>query len=143
MRLFVFALALALPVTGVQAQNLRIEKDGVVLSVFQLSDRLVFCFNEKPGVKISSDYGVNFTIPESEKSAWNETFPKLVSQEGWYFDMPLRIELLKASSAASRHLSLDLGACYDDKNLCNRIELEIEVPSSPLVSKFNCKEKAD
>jgi len=123
-----------------QAASIVFQKDGVAVRAFVLSDRVVFCFSAEPTVKIASDYGINFRVPDNEKEAWSEALPKLVTKEGWYFALPLRVELKTRGAISARHVSLDLGACYAEK-YCNPIALDIEITSSPAMNTATCPQE--
>ena len=139
LRLLLIFFALLCLATPAQTEGINFQKDGVKVRTFTLSNSIVFCFSAEPNFEIPSEYGVNFIVPDDEKKAWNEPLPKLVTKEGWYFDLPLRVEIKTLASAINRHVNLDLGACYGDK-YCNLVAFDIEIPFSQPMNEAPCSE---
>lgn len=104
------------------------QQDGVTLDAYTRDDRIVFCFSAEKNVKVASDYGVEFKVPVNELNLWDEHLPKLVTKTGWYFDLPLRIDLKTRDTQHERQIDVNLGACTSAK-YCTPITLRIIIPA--------------
>jgi hypothetical protein len=61
------------------AAEVRLQKDGVNLSIAALADRVVFCISASGDLKVSSEYGVAFKADGPNSKLWRETLPKIVT----------------------------------------------------------------
>jgi hypothetical protein len=112
----------------VGGDELRVQEDGVSLHARTFRDAVIICINAQPPLRIaSSDYGVRFEIERNDRRFWNEAFPKTVTGPGWYFDLPLRIELKTRGDVQRRRIDVDLGTC-SEATLCNPVKLLITLP---------------
>jgi len=62
------------------------QHDGVTLDAYSRNGQITFCFNAEKDIKIASEYGVEFTVPQGESKLWNERLPKVVAGSEPYFD---------------------------------------------------------
>jgi hypothetical protein len=110
------------------AAEVRLQKDGISLSIAALADRVVFCISASGDLKVSSEYGVAFKADGPNSKLWRETLPKIVTGPPYYFDLPLRIEMKTRGNAQERPITVDLGACSSAANTCVPITFEISAP---------------
>jgi hypothetical protein len=110
---------------GEQSDAARVERDGVILEIQTLADRVVFCVSAREGIKISAQYGVTIDAYGRDKNVWNERLPKIITGDGWDFNLPLRIELNTRGSAAAGRVNIRLGACSDH---CDLVVFDVRVP---------------
>jgi hypothetical protein len=127
-------VAIVLPETTLKAgtaatPDVHVEQNGVSLDAYSRNGKITFCFNAEKDVKIASEYGVEFTVPQGEAKLWNEVMPKLIAGSEPYFELPARIELKTRGAARERRVSLGLGVCVSAK-YCTPVILEITVPAA-------------
>ena len=132
--LFSALAAIALPATALKAEtavapDAHLQQDGVRLDAYSRNGKITFCFNAEKDVKIASEYGVEFTVPQGEAKLWNEVMPKLVAGSEPYFELPVRIDLKTLGAAGERRVSMGLGVCVSAK-YCTPVSLEITVPAA-------------
>jgi hypothetical protein len=108
--------------------EMRTQKDGIILRVRAVPDAVVFCFNAEGALKIASDYGIQFKVVRNDRHLWNEVFPKTITGPGWYFNLPLGLELRTRGDVQRRRIDVDLGAC-SEATLCNPVNFQITLPS--------------
>jgi hypothetical protein len=109
----------------------RVQSDGVTINVRTLRDRVIFCINADQDHKISSEFGVEFTVFQQDERLWAETFPKIVTRSGWYFNLPLGLNLKTRAEVSGRTVRIKLGACSVDE-LCNVLNFSVEIPSQEI-----------
>jgi hypothetical protein len=108
--------------------EMRAQKDGIILRVRSVPDAIVFCFNAEGSLKIASDYGIRFKVVRNDRHLWNEVFPKTVTGPGWNFSLPFGVELRTRGDVQRRRIDVDLGAC-SEATLCNPVNFQITLPS--------------
>jgi hypothetical protein len=132
-RLRVSIICVIVFVTQAQSQVfdsplLKAEMNGVLVNVWSDPHRVIFCFSAAKDVKIASGYGIEFKSPANQKLYWDERLPKVVTKDGNYFSLPLRVELRTRNAIEKRHISIDLGACSEQT--CNPIDFELDIPQA-------------
>ena len=110
------------------APDAHAQHDGVILDVFSGNGRITFCFDAEKDVKIASEYGVQFTVPNDQTKLWNEKLPKLVAGSEPYFNLPVRVDLKTRDVSQERRVMIELGVCVSG-NYCTPVNFEITVPA--------------
>jgi hypothetical protein len=105
------------------------QHDGVTLDAYSRNGQITFCFSAEKGVKIASEYGVEFKVPQGEAKYWNESLPKLFAGSEPYFDLPVRIELKTRGIPNMRQVSIGLGVCVSTQ-YCTPVTFQITVPTN-------------
>lgn len=108
--------------------DVRAAREGVTLRARVLRDRVRFCIDAAQDLKVSAQYGVELKAPADERMLWAEALPKVVTGPGWYFGLPLQIDLTTAGTPRERHVHLDLGACSSAKQMCSSIVFDVVLP---------------
>src|SRR5712691_12302428 len=121
--------ASALRAETIVAPDVRAQHDGVTLVAYSRDGLITFCFSAENGVKIASEYGVEFKVPKDQAKLWNEPMPKLVAGKQPYFDLPVRIGLKTRGAPRERQISMGLGVCID-ATYCTPISFEITIPAA-------------
>jgi len=124
--------AIAAPVVAraeILKPDARASHDGVTLDAYSRSDRVTFCFSARENVKIASEYGVPFKVPDSQVKFWDERMPKLHQGSEPYFDLPVQIDLKTRGATRKRQVSIDLGVCVSN-DYCTSLTFEIVIPAS-------------
>ena len=124
---------IAMPVAAQRAEagatpDARAQHDGVTLDAYSRNGRITFCFNAEKDIKIASEYGVEFTVPQEEAKLWNETLPKVVAGSEPYFDLPVRIDLKTRGVSHARQVSIGLGVCVSTK-YCTPVTFKVTIPT--------------
>lgn len=131
---WLFALAVFTTLTGLgcQTANAAVElRDGPVkVTVSTLADKVQFCIHSDAGWKVSSDYGVEFSIPPQSAARWRDKFPKWETLGAGYYKLPVQFELKSHESkqVVGEKVGLALGACMEP-DVCLPIHFEVTVPS--------------
>src|SRR5580704_88943 len=73
------AVALGCAVVAYAEDRPVMENGGVSIQVQRLSNRVLFCVNADQHHKISSEFGVEFSLEKGSASAWNERLPKVMT----------------------------------------------------------------
>ena len=107
----------------------RARSDGVSVEVMALRDHVAFCIRAENDLKISAEYGVEFKVDRRDARLWNERMPKTVTGAGYYFDLPLRIDLKSRGDVRQHRIELDLGAC-SEATYCAPVKFKLTMPSN-------------
>jgi hypothetical protein len=131
---FIALAAIVLPAAPLRAEtvvapDVHVQHDGVMLDAYSRNGQITFCFNAENGVKIASEYGVEFKVPRGQTSLWNEPLPKLVAGKQPYFDLPVRIDLKTRGAPHERQVSMGLGVCVS-ATYCTPVSFEITIPAT-------------
>jgi len=117
-----------------KAEFLQWRNQGLNLSAVRLADRIILCLQADDGWRLSSDYGVELSVPSDDKRLWGENFPKLVTGPERYFQLPLRIDLRTKATKKIWVVEVDLGACFKT-DFCTPIKFHVMIPNDvPVVS---------
>jgi hypothetical protein len=109
--------------------DVREQHDGVTLDAYLRNGRVTFCFNAEKDVKIASEYGVEFSVPNDEVKLWEEKLPKVVSGSEPYFNLPVRIELKTRGKSLPRQISVGLGVCVSG-TYCTPVSFLMTIPAN-------------
>jgi hypothetical protein len=112
-----------------EAAIVRAQSDGLSVDVTVLRDHVAFCIKAGNDLKISSEYGVEFKVDRRDTRLWDERLPKVVTGAGYYFDLPLRIDLKSRGDVRSRRVELDMGAC-SKATYCKPVRFKLTMPSN-------------
>ena len=115
-----------------------LENGGVSIQVQRLSDRVLFCVNADQHHKISSEFGVEFSLEKGSASAWREKLPKVMTAAGYYFELPARFDLRTRASTEAQSLHIELGACSKEANMCDKLEFVAAVPAGIEQTPMQC-----
>jgi hypothetical protein len=126
-RLAVAAFAAFAPTVLMAAPDVREQHDGVTLDAYSRNGSVTFCFNAEKDVKIASEYGVEFSVPNDEAKLWKEKLPKVVAGSEPYFNLPVRIELKTTGKSLPRQVSVGLGVCVSG-TYCTPVSFLVTVP---------------
>ena len=110
------------------APDAHAQHDGVTLDAYSRNGQITFCFNAEKDLKIASEYGVEFTVPQGEAKLWNEKLPKVVAGSKPYFDLPVRIDLKTRGVSQERQVSIGLGVCVSTK-YCTPVTFQVTIPA--------------
>lgn len=106
------------------ADPLILREQGVVLTAFPSTDRVIFRFEAVDGWKIAAGYGIELSVPEGEKTLWSERLPKTLEDETInYFLGPVSMEL-RRRKAKEGTVNVRLGACFETQ-LCTPITFAV------------------
>jgi hypothetical protein len=105
------------------------QNGGISIEVQRLKDRVLFCVRSDEDHKVASDFGIEFGIKRGDPAAWREKMPKLVSAPGWYFALPLAIELSTRADPGGQELHVELGACSVSTDTCDKLEFDVPIPN--------------
>jgi hypothetical protein len=106
--------------------SIAVASEGVSVDVAALDDGVAFCINTSADQKISAEYGIEFW-PDTA-SGWREKFPKLVTADRAYFELPLRIHLKRRGEVAGTRMHVKLGTCSVSKGQCELVEITVRIP---------------
>ena len=125
--------AISLPATAPAAESrttldAHAQHDGVTLDAYSRNGQITFCFNAENDVKIASEYGVEFTVPQGDAKLWNEKLPKVVAGSEPYFALPMRIDLKTRGVSHERQISIGLGVCVSTK-YCTPVTFQVTIPT--------------
>ena len=109
--------------------RLTLEKGGVSIQVQRLADRVAFCVNADQHHKVSSEFGVEFSLEKGSASAWKEKLPKVMTGPGYYFELPARFDLRTRANAEAQSIHIELGACSKEADICDKLEFVAAVPA--------------
>jgi hypothetical protein len=104
------------------------QHDGVTLDAYSRNGQITFCLDAENDIKIASEYGVEFTVPQGEAKLWNEKLPKVVAGSQPYFDLPVRIDLKTRGVSHERQVSIGLGVCVSTK-YCTPVTFQVIIPT--------------
>lgn len=106
--------------------------DGVAVDASSKSDVVSFCIRADDDHKVSAEFGVEFR-PDTPKR-WKEHFPKIVTGEGAYFSMPLRIDLKPRGDPSGQTVHLQFGTCSAARLQCDLVQVAVRVPATRAVA---------
>ncbi len=106
-----------------------LEKGGVSIQVQRLADRIAFCVNADQHHKVSSEFGVEFSLEKGSASVWKDKLPKVMTGPGYYFELPARFDLRTRASAEAQTLHIELGACSKETDMCDKLEFVAAIPA--------------
>jgi hypothetical protein len=127
--LAVLAFAAFAPTVLMAEPDVREQHDGVTLDAYSRSGSVTFCFNAEKDVKIASEYGVEFSVPNDEVKLWEEKLPKVVAGSEPYFNLPVRIELRTRGKSLRRQVSVGLGVCVSGR-YCTPVSFSVTIPAN-------------
>jgi len=138
---FIAVAAILLPAEALRAEtfvppDVHVQHDGVKLDAYSRNGQITFCFGTESGVRIASEYGIEFKVPRGQTRLWNEALPKLVAGKQPYFDLPVRIDLRTRGAPVARQVSIGLGVCVSAA-YCTPVTFEIAIPGANNVASNN------
>jgi hypothetical protein len=127
--LAVLVFAAFAPTALMAKPDVREQHDGVSLDAYSRSGSVTFCFNAERDVKIASEYGIEFNVPNDEAKLWEEKLPKIVVGSEPYFNLPLRVELKTQGKSLPRQVSVGLGVCVSS-TYCTPVFFLVTIPTN-------------
>lgn len=127
--LAVLVFAVFAPTALMAGSNVRQQHDGVTVDAYSSSGSVTFCFNAEKEVKIASEYGVEFSVPNGEAKLWREKFPKVVAGSEPYFSLPVRIDLRTRGKSLPRQITVGLGVCVSS-TYCTPVSFLVTIPAN-------------
>jgi hypothetical protein len=115
-----------------------LEDGGVSIEVQRLHDRVSFCVSADQHHKVSSEFGVEFSLEKGSASAWKERLPKVITGPGYYFDLPARFDLRTRANAEGQSIHVALGACSKEADMCDKLEFVTTVPAEIEQAPMRC-----
>lgn len=115
-----------------------LENGGVSIRVQRLADRVSFCVNADRHHKISSEFGVEFSLEKGSASAWKERLPRVMTATGYYFELPARFDLRTRASTEAQTLHIELGACSKETDMCDKLEFVAAIPAETEQAPMQC-----
>ena len=117
-----------------------LEEGGVSIHVQRLADRVAFCVSADQHHKVSSEFGIEFSLEKGSASAWKDRLPKLATGPGYYFDLPARFDLRTRGNPEGQSVHIELGACSKETNMCDKLEFVAAVPAEIETLPIKCGE---
>jgi hypothetical protein len=115
------------------------ERGGISIQAQRLQNHVSFCVRSDGDHKVSSEFGIEFRIEHGDPRMWAETFPKLITADGWYFSLPMRVNLATRRSFVGQVMHVELGACSVKDNNCDRLDYRIAVPEKIATTETGCE----
>jgi hypothetical protein len=127
--LAILVFAAFAPTALMARPDVREQHDGITLDAYFRSGSVTFCFNAEKDVKIASEYGVEFSVPNDEAKLWKEKLPKVVAGSEPYFSLPVRIELRTRGKSVPRQIAVGLGVCVSS-TYCTPVSFLVTIPAN-------------
>ena len=105
-----------------------IQSGGISIQVQRLKDGVSFCVRSDGEHKVSSEFGIEFRVERGDPRSWRDKLPKIVTGQGWYFLLPMEVELATLKDPGGQTMHVELGACSAKDNNCDKLEFSIPVP---------------